>query len=251
MKRTRLLSGVIGAVAVALVVCLFWSNLAHRPMHFSKSVSPTGSKSPPHSETAFSALWSGQKELAGFGLYSYLLLGSAPRDDAARARDLAAIGAISALPAVAQMRRYFSREQLNITYIPIVASDSKPVDIQTSEEMLDAYDFARARSLLDSIDSSLKGGPYIISVIQPLSAASVRQRYLFQDLGFATPRLASQWVALFQVEAARPNFWEAERGQRFALDLRNDVDLVAHDIMPNMPSNIAEMIGWRPAGSAK
>jgi len=207
-----------------------------------------------HSEAAFSILWSDKREVLGFGLYSYLLFGSVPRDETDRARDLAAIDAISKLPPVGQMLRYFRPQQLNITYVPIqrnTAHSWRAADIQASTEMLKAYDFARARSLLDSVDSSLRDGPYIISVIRPLSQEPIRQKYLFQDLSSATPRVVRQWVVLFRIESARPNFWEAEGGERFVLELRSDVDVVAHDIMPNIPSNIADMIGWHPARDAK
>ena len=72
--------------------------------------------------------------------------------------------------------------------------------------------------------------------------------YLFQDLSSATPRVVAEWVLLFQVESANQNFWEPEDAQRFALAFRSDIDFIAHNIMPNMPSNLAAMIGWHSDG---
>jgi len=209
----------------------------------------------PHSEATFSVLLAQEAELEGYGLYSYLLFGSEPADDAARERYVAALISISSLPPTRQMRRTFSKEALNITYVPLtnaVEIKSRPTDRKAALTMLNAYNYPRARFLIDKVDSKLRGGPYIISVLKPLSSADhTPDRFLFQDLSSVTPRVINSWVTIFQSEAAREEFWEPETARRFAGDLRTVIDVVAHQIMPNMPPKIASWIGWQDVQSGK
>jgi hypothetical protein len=209
----------------------------------------------PHSETTFSALVGQEAEMQGYGLYSYLLFGSQPSDDEARERCVAALISISSLPSTRKMRRSFSREALNITYVPLTKSvdiTSHPTDRKTALIMLNAYNYPRGRSLIDKIDPTLRSGPYIISVLKPLTlTAGVPDKFLFQDLSSVTPRVVSSWVTIFQSEVAKEEFWEPENGRRFASELRSVIDVVAHQIMPNMPPKIAAWIGWQDVQGAK
>jgi hypothetical protein len=201
-----------------------------------------------HSEVAFSELLTSEKETPNYGLYSYLLLGNTPQSDDERARDVSAVKAISSFSRASDMRRRFDAQSLNITYLPLrsgVPIRINPTDSDTGKALLKEYDFARARSYLDIIDPTLRRGPYIVSTLQPLTTSNGRPtNFLFQDLSSATPRVVTQWVFLFQVESSNENFWEPDDVQRFALAFRSDLDIIAHDIMPNMPSKLADLIGW-------
>jgi hypothetical protein len=209
----------------------------------------------PHSEATFSVILAQEPELKGYGLYSYLLFGSEPADDAAREKYLAALISISSLPPTREMRRTFSREALNITYVPLTSGveiKSRPTDRKAALAMLAAYNYPRARFLIDKVDPKLRGGPYIISVLKPLSSADqTPDRFLLQDLSSVTPRVINSWVTIFQSEAANEDFWEPQTARRFAADLRSVIDTVAHQIMPNMPPKIASWIGWQDVQTGK
>jgi hypothetical protein len=200
-----------------------------------------------HEEPTFAELVRPTEE-PGYGLYSYLLFGREPQDAYEKARDISAIKSITGFPGPTQLQRAgFTKESLNITYLPLksaVAINTRPMDDKTATALLQAYNFARARFLLDRINPKFKRGPYIISVLTPLTMQAP-DRYLFMDLGSATPQLVGQWVGLFAVESGRENFSEPMAGDRFLLTMRNDIDIIAHDVMPNMPSKLADLIGWQ------
>ena len=97
----------------------------------------------------------GAKEDAGYGLYSYLLFGSPPTDST-RPRYLKAIQAyLTLIQTVTDMRAYRSADQLNITYLPVKV---RTPDSPAAEWLLDNYDFARARVLLDLLPSAIRQG---------------------------------------------------------------------------------------------
>src|SRR5215472_1786410 len=129
---------------------------------------PTGSPPAPRRETARGFLLKGEKEKAGYGLYSYFLLGSPPIESS-RARYLKAIQAyLSLIPTVTDLEDYVSPDKLNITYFPV----KSPLPVNpTAEWLLDNYDFARARVLLDLLPGAHTAGPYFVSVLKPLSGA--------------------------------------------------------------------------------
>lgn len=109
-------------------------------------------------ETARGFLMKGQRESSGYGLYSYFLLGSPPTDSS-RARYLKAIQAyLSLIPTVSDLEDYVSADKLNITYFP-VKSPLPPNP--TAEWLLDNYDFARARVLLDVLPGAHNAGPLL------------------------------------------------------------------------------------------
>lgn len=210
----------------------------------------------PHSEATFSTLLRKDPEERGYGLYSYLLFGSPPLDDDSREKYIAALQSISSLQPTSGMLNYgFTRQNLNITYVPLtkaVVIESHPTDRATAIALLNAYNFQRARLLIDKVNSDLRGGPYIISVSTPLSLDShTPDKFLFQDLSSATPKVVQSWVLIFESESAKPNFWEPDQASRFVANLRSVVDVTAHQIMPNMPSRIAELIGWKDVTSPK
>jgi hypothetical protein len=255
-NRTLRLIGVVTAIFATAAILVTESMLLRHPARDATAISDAKSPARPHSEEAFSELLTQDSEVPNFGLYSYLLLGNTPQNDDERARDLSAVMAVSSFSRASDMRRRFNSESLNITYLPLrigVPIRINPTDSDTGKALLKQYDFARARAYLNIIDPTLRSGPYIVSVLQPLAASNGHPaEFLFQDMSTATPRVVTRWVCLFQIESAKEKFWEPEDGQRFALAFRSDLDIVAHDIVSNMPSKLADLIGWHSdTGGAK
>jgi hypothetical protein len=120
-------------------------------------------------ETGGAFLAAGRSEAAGYGLYSYLLLG-APPSESSRERCLKAIEAyLSLVPDVMSLEEYVPRRELNIFYLPVRGEPVKPL---SGQWVLDNYDYARARSLLRALPGPNRDGPYILAAFRPLGSAA-------------------------------------------------------------------------------
>lgn len=194
--------------------------------------------------TARAFLRSGAKEEAGYGLYSYLLLGSLPTD-AARPRYLKAIQAyLAQMPTVVELLQYRSANKLNITYLPVKV---RPPDAPTTEWVLANYDFARARVLLDTVSSRYQTGPYIVSTLTPLSnLQALPHDHLFQDLSLVPTQpddLLSWWIRAFLSQAAQEQFWKPQTGELVALKVRTMISVEAA-ALPEVQRELASWIAW-------
>jgi len=192
-------------------------------------------------ETGRSLLGSGQSEAAGYGLYSYLLLG-APPSESSRERYLKAIDAYLALiPDVASLEEYVSRRELNIFYLPV---RSTPAPAVSAQWVLDNYDYARARSLLRALPGPNRDGPYILAAFKPLGdaagAGAAAGPYLFQDLSSVPPHLAASWVREFLNQAAQERFWEERTAVQLAQRLRATVGIMG----AGLPEVRKALDGW-------
>jgi len=176
-------------------------------------------------------------EAAGYGLYSYVLLSAAPDDDA-RARCLQLMQAVlNQAPAIEEFGHYYDAKQLNVTYIP-VSTSAQP---HTSAEwLLDNYDYAHARFLLNSVPGSLSRGPYLISTLQPLGKGGAGP-YLVQDLSHVPAPLVSLWTNEFLNQAAQQHFWEQSSGKMLVLRLRTAIGIMAEGL-PDVRKSLSEWI---------
>ncbi|HYL12608.1 MAG TPA: hypothetical protein VEV41_06215 [Terriglobales bacterium] len=194
-------------------------------------------------DTARSFLVKGQKEKGGYGLYSYFLLGSPPTDSS-RARYLKAIQAyVNLIPIVSGLEDYVSADKLNLTYFPTKSPlPPKPTD----EWLLENYDFARARMLLDLLPGVHNDGPYFVSALKPLSGAErVASQYLFQDLSGVPPEgdLMSSWIKEFMSLAAQERFWEPKTAEVLTLKLRTTISVLAAGL-PEVKKQLASWVAW-------
>jgi hypothetical protein len=203
-----------------------------------------GTPAAPKRETARGFLVKGQKEKTGYGLYSYFLLGSPPTDSS-RARYLKAIQAyLRLIPTVNDLEDYISADKLNITYFPV--KSPLPAD-PTVEWLLDNYDFARARVLLDLLPGVHNAGPYFVSVLKPLSGADqLPGQYLFQNLS-AVPTepqdLVSLWILEFMNLAAQERFWEPKTAELLTLKIRSTISVLAAGL-PEVKKQLASWVAW-------
>lgn len=203
-----------------------------------------GAPPAPERETARGFLLKGEKEKAGYGLYSYFLLGSPPIDSS-RARYLKAIQAyLHLIPTVSDLEDYVSADKLNITYLP-VRSPLPPNP--TAEWLLENYDFARARVLLDLLPGAHNAGPYFVSVLKPLTGArQLSGQYLFQNLSAvpAEPQdLISSWILEFMNLAAQERFWEPRTAEVLTLKLRSTISVLAIGL-PEVKKQLASWVSW-------
>jgi hypothetical protein len=195
-------------------------------------------------ETTRTFLSKVQKEEAGYGLYSYLLLGSPPTD-ASRVRYLMAIEAyLNLILPLDDLQETVDHKKLNITYLPL---KNRVPARPTSQWLLDNYDFGRARVLLDLIGGGYREGPYIVSSLRPLSGAdALTTKYLFQDLSTVPtdPKdLVSWWIREFQNQAAQERFWTPQSVEILALRIRTTISVLAMGL-PEVQKQVAAWVAW-------
>lgn len=145
---------------------------------------------------------------------------------------------------VSDLEDYVSADKLNITYFPI--KSPLPAD-PTAEWLLDNYDFARARVLLDLLPGSHDAGPYFVSVLKPLSRTErLSGQYLFQNLSAvpAEPQdLISSWILYFMNQAAQERFGEPKTVELLTLKLRTTISVLATGL-PEVKKQLASWVTW-------
>ena len=195
---------------------------------------------PPPRETARSFL-TGAEE-SGYGLYSYLLLGAHPSDGTEHEKYLEAIKVyLARIDIVEAVAKYTARSNINITYLPMA---EQPPSSPSADWLLDHYDFPRARVLLDKVGSSLRNGPYIISVARPLSdSPSPIGHHLYQDLSNVPTNVIHLWVGAFMKQAAEEKFWEPQMATIWLLKLRSSIAVMAIAV-PDISNSLKEWLKW-------
>ena len=199
---------------------------------------------PPVIETGRAFLINGNDEAPGYGLYSYLLLGSLT--DSNRDRILSTIDAyLRNIEEISRLDQYFQHLKLNITYLPVT---NNPGAAPASQWILDHYDYARARAILDVLPGTHRDGPYIVSFFKP----ATRPRgpvgpYLIQDLSTIPtkpPELIAWWIREFLDQAAQEDFRNSTSLESLALKLRTTIAIVAAGL-PDAKSLVSQWIAWK------
>lgn len=193
-------------------------------------------------ESAWSFLVQGQAEAEGYGLYSYLLLGSPP-GEASVPRYLSAIEAyLGLIPDLKSLEQYIpDRRDLNVAYLPIGVP---PPSAISGKWVLEHYDYARSRALLRGIPGTHRAGPYIVSSLRPLRVTGETVRpLLHQDLSSVPPHLVSAWMKAFLNQAAQERFWEGRSVERLSLKLRTTIGVLALGL-PDVQKALEGWIAW-------
>ena len=178
--------------------------------------------------TGSALLLAGMKEKSGYGLYSYLLFGSRPIAST-RERYTKAIEAYLALmESIMELEKAgVSPHRLNVTYLPV---RKRPATQRLSAEwILDNYDFARARALLNTVPGEYRTeGPYIVSHLSPLSRVTrLPEKYLFQDISRIEPKVVYGYVKEFLNQAAQERYWDARTVNGLFLKLQDIIYISA------------------------
>jgi len=186
----------------------------------------------PAVESGRGFLVSGEPETSGYGLYSYLLLGSPPDTAAGRQRYLMTIAAyLNFISRIEDMKAaQVPDAELNIIYLFVtdmpppqvtsIRAGGLPLDgdLAPAKWVLDHYDYARARAILHTLPRAHPDGPYILSARVPLTGKqSAPPDYLEQDLSHAPADFAASWVKTFLAQFSAPTDWQAGRLRPAAL----------------------------------
>jgi hypothetical protein len=187
-------------------------------------------------ETGRSFLVSDEPETKGYGLYSYLLLGSPPTA-ASRERYLNAIEEYLKFPDLTRLETFnLPYRTLNVIYLPIKVPPEPSVLDQLADErygdvaawMLKQYNYERARVLLRDLPGTHREGPYFISVLMPPSGNNPPSMpYLRQDQSSVPPHLVSLWASEFLNQAAQERFWQERTAAQLVLKLRTSIGILA------------------------
>jgi hypothetical protein len=183
-----------------------------------------------------------------YGLYSYLLFSAPPQNEEENARYLRVLGAC--LSVMRDIDEILNRQQppreLNATYIPVTkVPKSGKLDAEWAENALAVYDYAAAQILLSKLDTTYQRGPYLISVLKPLSKSdSPVPVHLLQDFTGVVPDHASNWVKQFTYLAAQQRGWTDQSLRRVDLTMRNLI-AVAGIVTPEVAGALKTMIQIR------
>jgi len=175
--------------------------------------------------TARTFLLKGQQEAAGYGLYSYLLLGSHPTETTLPRYQRVVQAYLGMIDDIAKFENEVGGK-LNITYVPLETAAPEAVD---APWVLQHYDYARTRLLLDALPGDRKAGIYLVSSLKPLSSRP-NPPYMVQDLSSVPAErsdLISWWLNEFQNQAAQERFWEPRTAELFVLKLRTTITVLA------------------------
>jgi hypothetical protein len=143
------------------------------------------------------------------------------------------------IPEIESLRAYRPSCELNITYVPLLLDAEKDLKPQW---VLDHYDFARARMLLQSLPGT--HSPYIISSYKPLSSASrLSGQYLYQDLSSVPPHIVTLWVKEFLTQAEQDQFWEERTAMQCVLKVRKVIEIAAEGY-PEVKKSLSTILTW-------
>jgi hypothetical protein len=192
-------------------------------------------------ETGRTFLLKDRPEAAGYGLYSYLLLGSHPTTGTLQRYQMVVRAYLALIDDVAEFGKQ-TRGKLNVTYLPLETTAPKAVD---AAWVLEHYDYARARLLLDVLPGDRKSGIYLVSSLKPLSG-NPNPPYLLQDLSTIPTEqadLISWWISEFLNQAAQERFWEQKTTEVFVLKLRTTITILASGL-PEVQHALDKWITW-------
>jgi len=179
--------------------------------------------------TGTAILLSGQKEEAGYGLYSYALISAKPTPSELP-KVKAYLTALLELPTAASVEQYVSRKRINITYIPMRRLPSNWEDMSTDQKVdyvVNNYDYARAEVAIASLSAHTGSGPLIISLLAPLNVSQHPRPVLVVDLTPAEPKVVQSYVNYFKEQAGKSQFWQERALTQFSLKLRNFLEVAA------------------------
>jgi hypothetical protein len=131
--------------------------------------------------------------------------------------------------------------RLNATYIPLKRRPEPGTsNADWAGNVLAVYDYTVAEIFLSLLDKSYLKGPYLVSVLKPLSEMNI-PLYLFEDFTGVVPALVAERARFFKFLAAQERSWSEKSLERFAHKLHNLV-AVGGNVAPDALNGLARMI---------
>jgi hypothetical protein len=186
-------------------------------------------------------------EPSEYGLRSYLLFSDPPKDKLEKERYLKAIEVYLRVLAPAEdfLAQNVRASQLNITLLPATKAVELPPQLDdpaavrsVAAEILQAYDYARAKLVLAEFDLGAAGrGPYLVS---RESRSGPTRAGLLVDMTGVSPSLVWDWMNSFCWLAGQERSWSEVTIKKLGLNLRNVIAVTA----TTTPVVLASLTQW-------
>lgn len=184
-------------------------------------------------------LQSGSDEPLGYGVYTYFLLASPPRDEERERHVALLVAYLRQLDEHGELERYLSPGRLNLWLLPLRFVPQLPLNLRAApdaalgraaQDLLAAYDYGRAKVILAQTGTrAVASGPYLLTTRQP-ATQQAQQVVLMQDMSAVDARVAEEWLRWASRLAAPPRVWSDESLSRLALALRSMVASAARSL---------------------
>lgn len=169
-----------------------------------------------------------QAEVAGYGLYSYVLFESPPTPETKPIYLAVISSCLKEFPDLGGLAQRYRPQSLNAMYIPVTSALSEP----KAEEILQQYNYERAQAILNALPKIQKnGGPYLVSNLAPVLSSENPAVSLYQDLSavrqVSSPdgqvKMAYEWVLDFvdRVSNPQPTAWNRDTLVKFGDEFRD------------------------------
>ena len=180
--------------------------------------------------TARAPLWTGGREAAGYGLYSYLLFGSSGKAGHQR-RLTVACAYLSVIGDIEEAAiRDLSPWSINIFYVPLRSAGYRRDAVTTQDAgwLVANYDYPRARLLLNRVGED-GDDIFLVSYREPLTtiAAPQASELLVQDLSLVPQELLELWIEEFRRQVRLETYWNELTFRQAMLRLRSALPHVA------------------------
>jgi hypothetical protein len=123
----------------------------------------------------------------------------------------------------------YEPKELNAIYFPVTRRPSRTASVKKMAEwIMDNYDFARAKRILDSLDAVSGDGPFLLASLSPLSSGVRSNTNGFMtDLGNASAATAELWTRHFIAVSCIPQQWNRASLERAMLEVRDYIGTIA------------------------
>lgn len=178
----------------------------------------------------------GEDAPAGYGLYSYLLFSTRPKNDEERQRYLKAIESyLLILEPLEEIEHHSRRSQINIMLLPLERevrlpdnlSDPKQVT-EAAKLVLAAYDYRTAQDLLAEFDQEdVSSGPLLFATLS--ANPDKKTSRLRFDMSHVEPKLIWDWVKEFLILTTQESSWNKITLTKLCLSARNFLAVAAKE----------------------
>jgi len=198
-----------------------------------------------HYQPAWDVLVSGEPEPAKYGLYTYVLIREKPQTADEVDTALHVIERVLFVTdSVAEAEKSVDASQLNVFFLPTLRGPAVGKTPQTiAKWILDNYDHARAKSILNRVGETRPGVCFATSV-RPLSGREGNGApVLVQVLTRPKRAYLRDWVDFFVQKASTPTRWDSTSLRQVLLSTRDHLELIGV-LGPAVAQNVKQILRW-------